>query len=72
MSSALLWVYSFREVPEEPSKGVGTVVIPASESPWWGAALRAKGVTAAMGGGCEHAAQCAQGCHPTLNPKARI
>lgn len=51
MSSALLWVYSFREVPEEPSKGVGTVVIPASESPWWGAALRAKGVTAAMGGG---------------------
>lgn len=50
----------FRKVPEEPSKSVGTVVNPASEGPWWGAALRTKGgLTAAMGV-CEHGAQCAQ------------
>lgn len=77
MSGVLLWVCAFREVPEEPSKGIMTVIIPASESPWWGAALRTKGgVTAAFGGvwawRCACCPVCWGGCHPTLNPKARI
>lgn len=61
MSGVLLWVCSFRKVPEEPSRGVGTVVIPSSEGSWWAAALRTEGGLAAAVEVCEPALQCAQG-----------
>lgn len=45
---AALHVFTrLRNVPEEPSKGIGTVVISASDCPWWGATLWAFSSTTA-------------------------
>lgn len=61
MSGVLLWVCSFRKVPAEPSKGVGTVVTLAFDGSWWAAALWTKGGLTAAVEVCEPAVQCVQG-----------